>query len=83
MTDNSTELDPDDPRPIPWYVLKTVPEQRSEDDNYAIVRSDGDTNYASTHTEAINIKADMESAVEHAHPLEHTVALIDLPEPEN
>lgn len=76
MNDSET-----DRKPTPAYVVEAAIADQKEHDEYAIVRSDGDYEYARTMAEAYNVEADMQSAIDHVAPIGHSVIIVDLPNP--
>jgi hypothetical protein len=79
MTSNTDlDIDTDENRAIPHYVIESAMEHRGEDDNYAVVRSDNDWQFAETLPEANEIAEAMQSSADFVSPISETVQVIEL-----
>jgi hypothetical protein len=65
------------PKPIPYYVIQSAVENAKEHDEYVVVRSDHDYQYARTADEASTLAWEM-SEVANVSPTAHSVQTIDL-----
>jgi len=68
------------PRAIPFYVIAAAIEHAKPEDEYAVVRSDNDYQYARTHDEAATLADEMRSQTDSVSPLNHTVQIVELQE---
>ena len=67
-------------RTIPYYVIESALKNAKDHDEYAIVRSDNDYQYARTLDEANTIAHEMRSETETISPLNHSVQVVGLQE---
>lgn len=65
-------------QPLQQYVIRDIHEHAGENDNFAIVQSNNDFEFAETLEEANERADDAEQANDHLTPQNETVAIIEL-----
>lgn len=72
------EFDPDRQRSIPFYVIKSALKTAKNHDEYVVVRSDNDYQFARTLDEANTLAEQMREQIDFLSGINHSVQVIEL-----